>query len=662
MTRSIERLLIANRGEIAARVIRTARAMGIGTAVVFSDADAALPYVREAHVAVRLPGTAAHVTYLDPERLLDAAARTGADAVHPGYGFLSENAAFAQRVLDAGLVWVGPPPAAIATMGDKLAALATMDAAGVPTLPRAALPVGGNATTLAAAVELVGLPLLVKASMGGGGKGMRVVRDADELGEAVAAARREAQRAFGDGTVYVERFVEPARHVEIQVLADDHGAVVDLFERECSIQRRHQKVLEESPAPSLDADLRHRMGEAARAAAAAVGYRGAGTVEFVLESTGAFWFLEMNTRLQVEHPVTELVTGVDLVRQQLLVAQGLPLDLPERRLDGAAIEVRLYAEDPADDFLPASGRILRWEPPAGVRVDSGVEQGVEVSSHYDPMLAKLVAHAPTRRDAAARLAGALDDLRVHGPATNRAFLARVLRHPAFLAGDTTTDFIGRFRAELTSPPEDGVVRRAAVAAALAGRLDRLAADRDRLPIPPGWRNNRAGGLRVGFDTPVGRVDLEHHVDRAGVERVAIDGEEVQARVHAWDGATLDLEIGTVRRPVAVTRDGVRWWVQDGRDEVLLRELPRLPRPVAAQVSGSLGAPMNGVVVSVNVAVGDLVEAGDTLVVIEAMKMEHRVLARCSGSVGAVLVAAGRTVSTGEPLVVVQPAGDEIAQT
>ena len=467
----IRTLLVANRGEIARRIIKTATVMGIGTVAVYADPDAGAPFVAEADRAVALPGRTAAQTYLNIGALLDAAAATGADAVHPGYGFLSERADFARAVASAGLTWVGPPAEVIEAMGDKLAAKRLLAEVGVPVLE--SWEVTGDALP-----DLTGvpLPLIVKAAAGGGGKGMRVVGarpraaraaasdsttsysttsdnagDWRELAEAVAAARREAGAAFGDGTVFLERYITGARHVEIQVLADSHGGLVHCFERECSIQRRHQKVIEECPSPAVDAGLRDRMGTAALAAAKAVGYVGAGTVEFVLEPGGDFWFLEVNTRLQVEHPVTEAVTGVDLVREQLLVAQGLPLSVTQDGLaiDGHAIEARLYAEDPAAGFLPATGTLVDWSPAAAppCRWDSGVAAGSAVGVEFDPMLAKGIAHAPTRAEAALALALALARSRIRGVTTNRDFLVAALRLPDFLAGRTTTSFI-----EASGPP------------------------------------------------------------------------------------------------------------------------------------------------------------------------------------------------------------------
>ncbi len=494
--RPIRTLLIANRGEIARRVMRTARPMGIDTVAVYADPDRDAPFVHEADRSVPLHGTTSAETYLHVDKLLEAAARTGADAVHPGYGFLAENASFARAVIDAGLTWVGPSPEAIAAMGDKLTALEAMGSAGVPTLPREDAS-GLEGEDLVAAGRRVGYPLIVKASAGGGGKGMRIVHEQPALLDAVAGARRESAGAFGDDTVFFERFVDHGRHIEVQILGDGQGTVRHLFERECSIQRRHQKIVEEAPSPFVTEELRAQICAAAVAAGEAVDYAGAGTVEFIVGDDGSFFFLEMNTRLQVEHPVTELVTGVDLVRQQLLIAQGLPMEVTDPTLMGAAIEVRLYAEDPANEFLPQTGRLARWEAPDDVRVDSGVEVGSEVSPHFDPMLAKMIAWAPARPEAARRLAAALRRLGVHGVTTNRDFLVAILEHPAYLAGDTTVDFIARHDPQRRRTPDADRRRRAAIHAALTQRATFVAglAPEDGIPasLPPGWRSNRSQG-------------------------------------------------------------------------------------------------------------------------------------------------------------------------
>ena len=453
----MRKVLIANRGEIARRVMRTCREMGIDTVAVFSEPDRSAPFVGEADEAVALGGAAPAESYLRVDKLLDAARRTGADAVHPGYGFLSENSEFARACADAGLVFIGPPPAVIAAMGSKLEAKRRMAGAGVPMLPSGEIQAGKAADVEHVAKE-IGLPLLVKASAGGGGKGMRIVREAGELADAVVSARREAESAFGDGTVYLERYLEGARHVEVQIFGDVHGNVVHLGERECSIQRRHQKIVEESPCTALDAKGRAAICDAAVAGGRAIGYVGAGTVEFLLAGDGRFYFLEVNTRLQVEHPVTEMVTGLDLVRMQIDVARGARLprqeDLPLAH--GHAIEVRLYAEDAEREYLPQTGTLQRFEIDSshrrtGLRVDTGVESGSVVGVHYDPMLAKVIAWAPSRDEAAAKLARALERARIHGVRTNRRLLCGILRHSEFLSGRTDTGFLERNPADDPRP-------------------------------------------------------------------------------------------------------------------------------------------------------------------------------------------------------------------
>ncbi|MEI7926816.1 MAG: biotin carboxylase N-terminal domain-containing protein, partial [Chloroflexota bacterium] len=470
----IRRLLIANRGEIARRIARTCASLGIETVAVFSDADADALFARESMRGVHLPGNSSAETYLRIDLIVDAALRSGSDAVHPGYGFLAENPAFAQAVLDAGLTWVGPPPSAMASMGSKIEAKRLMRAAGVSVLPE-----GDDA----------GFPALVKASAGGGGRGMRIVRSADELAAAVEAAQREALAAFGDSTVFIERYVERGRHIEIQVFADQHGQCVSLFERECSIQRRHQKIVEECPSPAVSEALRAEMGAAAEAAARAVSYVGAGTVEFLLAPDGRFYFLEMNTRLQVEHPVTELVTGLDLVAMQIRVAEGAPLPpvALAPSINGHAVEVRLCAEDPAGGYLPQTGRLARFEVPNldNVRVDTGVESGSEVSPYYDSMIAKVVAWGVTREEAARTLAQALAGSRLHGVTTNRDQLLQVLRHPEFLAGNIDTGFLERN--PCTTRNTDGY-RLAAVAAALVEQAANRAGASVLASTPSGWRN------------------------------------------------------------------------------------------------------------------------------------------------------------------------------
>ena len=678
-------LLVANRGEIARRVFRTARSMGIRCVAVFTDADASAPFVAEADVAVRLPEGG----YLDGEAVVAAAVEAGADAVHPGYGFLAENAGFARAVADAGLVWVGPAPDAIETMGDKLAAKAAAAAAGVPTLPSSEDP--GKAGE-------VGFPLMVKAAAGGGGKGMRLVAAAGDLDEAVAAARREALGGFGDDTVFIERYLRSCRHIEVQVLGDTHGNVVHLGERECSIQRRHQKIIEESPSTAVDNGLRAAMGQAAVSLARSIGYCSAGTVEMLLDDdTGDFFFLEVNTRLQVEHPVTEEVTGIDLVREQLRIAAGEPLGYSQADIafEGHAIEARLYAEDPAAGFLPAVGTLAAFAPAPQppVRWDSGVAAGSEVGLGFDPMLAKVISHAPTRAEAAGRLALALERLHLGGVTTNRHFLAATLRSEAFLAGDTTTDFIERVdpsRAAVRSPVE---CRHAAVAAAMWLQAAERHEARTLPWMPSGWRHGRLPPERVDLtvETAPGPVEVtvSYRPQRDGsftvraecayngvestaattagslggdrAEQPADAAVEATATIAAWRSDGLDLEWDGRRVRYAVAADGERLHLTGDSETVTVAVLPRFGAPDRGLAAGGFAAPMPGVIVEVRVEPGEPVAAGRTLVVMEGMKMEHQVNAPCDGTVTEVLVAPGDQVDNGSPLLVFEPAEASAAE-
>ncbi len=651
--RRLRSLLVANRGEIARRIMRTAREMGLRTIAVYADGDADAPFVREADEAVALDGRTAAESYLDVAKILDAARRSGAEAIHPGYGFLSENAGFARAVEEAGLVWVGPPAAAIAAMGDKLAAKRAMDAAGVPTLPSHEVAPGTDA---AAPAQSIGYPLLVKASAGGGGKGMRVVEAPDDLQAAIEAARREAAGAFGDDTVFIERWLARTRHVEVQVLGDQGGNVVHCFERECSIQRRHQKIIEEAPSPALDDGLRDAMGAAAVQAAAAIDYTSAGTVEFLLSGRD-FWFLEMNTRLQVEHPVTEAICGLDLVREQIRIAEGDPLSVTQAglRIDGHAIEARLYAEDPGNDFLPASGTVVAWRPPAAppARFDSGIETGSQVGIEFDPILAKVIVHAPTREEAAARLARVLERTQVQGLTTNRDFLVATLRHPAFLAGDTTTDFIDRVAPPRVRVPEAAEVRQAAIAAALAAQADRRAAATVLAGFPSGWRNSQMPPEETRFRPVHGddEVVVRYQSRRDGSFWVDAGGGEQRAVVRERSAGGVTLEIDGRRRAFALVRADDRWHVQSPDGDVQLTELPRFPDRSLEAPAGGLVAPMPGKVVDVLVEPGAKVQAGDLLLLLEAMKMEHRITAPASGVITDVRVQPGEQVANGALLVV-----------
>ncbi|MFY9487400.1 MAG: biotin carboxylase N-terminal domain-containing protein [Solirubrobacterales bacterium] len=653
-------ILIANRGEIALRIMRTARKMGISTVAVFSDADADAPFVAAADTAVALGGNTAAESYLRGDAIIEAARRSGADAVHPGYGFLAENAEFAASVEAAGLLWVGPSPTAIAAMGSKIEAKRLMQEAGVPVLPGQTIT-GADGESLTELAAQVGYPLLVKASAGGGGKGMRIARSDAEIGNAVAAARREAMAAFGDETAFLERFVEAGRHVEIQIFGDSHGNVVSLFERECSIQRRHQKILEESPSTAVDEKLRKRMGDAAVAAGKALGYCGAGTVEFILAPDGEFFFLEVNTRLQVEHPVTEAVTGLDLVRLQLLVATGgqLPAEALDPQRFGHAIEVRLYAEDPLNDFLPQTGTLARVEFPSDVRAESGVRDGSEVSVYYDPMLAKLIAHAPSREEAARCLATALRRSTVHGVTNNRDFLVRLLEHPEFLAGDADTSFLDRHDPSALGAPliDEPGARLFAAAAALAERPAPPDGKRALAGLPRGWRNVPSQDQVIAFSGPYGQVEVAYRFDRGRLGHLRVDDVEIEgASLHTSSPHAVVLEAGGVLTRFQIHRDGQRVWINTAKGQLDLVELDRFPAGDDAPTSGSLESPMPGIVARVCAEAGAAVERGAVIVVIEAMKMEHEIVAPLAGTISELRVAAGDQVETGAVLAVVD--GDE----
>ncbi|MET8232890.1 biotin carboxylase N-terminal domain-containing protein [Micromonospora sp. NPDC005298] len=653
----ISRLLVANRGEIARRIFATCRRLGVETVAVHSDADADAPFVAEADQAVRLPGDTPTETYLRVDLILEAARRSGADAVHPGYGFLAENAEFAAAVTDAGLTWVGPPAKVIAAMGDKLAAKALLAEAGVPMLP-----------SWTDTGDVTDFPVLVKASAGGGGRGMRIVRDAEGLAEAVASARREAAAAFGDGTVFIERYVERGRHVEVQIFGDAEGRVVALGDRECSIQRRHQKIVEEAPAV-VPESVRSALHEAAVAAGRAVDYLGAGTVEFLLAPGGEFYFLEMNTRLQVEHPVTELCTGLDLVGLQLLVAEGgsLPATLPAST--GHAIEVRLCAEDASAGWRPATGTLHRFTVPQvaaefgglagpGLRLDSGVVAGSVVGVHYDSMVAKLVAWSPTRTEATRLLASALARAELHGVTTNRDLLVRVLRSPAFAAVEIDTGFLDRHSEVFAPLLPAGQLPVVALAAALASAAGRRAEARVLAGLPSGWRNVPAVPQVTRFTGPDGEIEVRYRLDRTGALADWSAGPSAADSTVALIEANPDrvvLDVDGVRRAYRVHRVGSETFVDGPDGAASLTELPRLPPPTAQLAAGSLLAPLPGAVTRVHVEVGQRVSAGDPLLTLEAMKLEHPVLAPIDGVVAELPVPAGGQVRTGAVLAVIDNA-------
>ncbi|MEU5654622.1 acetyl-CoA carboxylase biotin carboxylase subunit [Streptomyces sp. NPDC047737] len=675
-------VLVANRGEIAVRVIRTLRELGVRSVAVFSDADADARHVREADTAVRIGPAPAAESYLSVERLLDAARRTGAEAVHPGYGFLAENAGFAQACAEAGLVFIGPPAAAISLMGDKIRAKETVAAAGVPVVPGSS---GSGLTDarLEAAAREIGMPVLLKPSAGGGGKGMRLVREEALLADEIAAARREARASFGDDTLLVERWIDRPRHIEIQVLADAHGNVIHLGERECSLQRRHQKIIEEAPSVLLDERTRAAMGEAAVQAARSCGYVGAGTVEFIVPGNdpSSYYFMEMNTRLQVEHPVTELITGLDLVEWQLRVASGarLPYAQADITLTGHAVEARVCAEDPARGFLPSGGTVLALHEPqgGGVRTDSGLSEGVPVGSTYDPMLSKVIAYGPDRATALRRLRAALADTVVLGVPTNAGFLRRLLAHPAVTAGELDTGLVER---DADSLVPDGVPQEVYAAAALLRQPPpRPAATGwvDPFSVPSGWRLGGTPaetfhhfrvpghdpvrvGLRTGAEGTAALTfghagDREEHADACGPlpslpgsessRLVEVSGQRVVVEL---DGMTHAFSRASSSEGIWLGRDGDSWHVQDHD-------------PVEASLSGAarsgvdtLAAPMPGTVTVVKVAVGDQVVAGQSLLVVEAMKMEHVISAPHAGTVTGLDVTAGATVAMDQILAVVTP--------
>ena len=678
--RPITRLLIANRGEIAVRIARTARRMGITTVGVHSEPDRDALHVDAMDLAVPLAGSSPATSYLDADAVLSAARATGCDAVHPGYGFLAENAAFARAVIDAGLTWVGPTPEQISLLGDKVAAKRAAVEAGVPTT--AAIEVAPGSVP-----DDVPMPALVKAAAGGGGRGMRIVRDPAELANAVAAAAREAESSFGDGTVFVEPYLERGRHVEVQIVGDARGNVIHLGERECSIQRRNQKVVEEAPSPGIDDATRRALCDGALALARHVGYLGAGTVEFLVGRDGTLNFLEVNTRLQVEHPVTEAVTGLDLVELQLRIAAGepLPLTQDEVRCEGHAIEVRLVAEDPAAGWLPSTGRVDRFDVPESVRCDSGVRDGSLVSADYDSLLAKVIAHAPERTAAARTLAAALRRTVVVGPRTDLASLAALLVEEDFLAGDTTTGYLDDHPQVLDAAGPAGDDRAVLlVAAALSQEATARGSDERWGFAPSGWRNLRVHGQRSRWLDELGE---EHRTEVQVLGRDGSDSVRAEVRLGEWpepdeDGALPDdrrpmlrvratpLEAGRGRGlRVEVTGDGIARTeaVQvEELDERIVTSghagtrvwapVPRFVDHDATDATGGPVAPLPGTVIAVNVSSGDAVADGDVLIVMEAMKMEHSIKVTSAGTVGEVRVAVGDRVDAGDVLVLLDHDG------
>ena len=648
----ITRVLVANRGEIARRVFATCRRLGIGTVAVYTDPDAHCPHVAEADARVRIN------SYSDGAEIIDAARAAGAGAVHPGYGFLSENAGFVRAVNDAGLVWIGPPAAAVEAMGSKIEAKKMMAAAGVPVL----------AELDPATVSEQQLPVLVKASAGGGGRGMRIVHSLAELDEQVRSARREAQSAFGDPTVFCERSLPRGRHIEVQVMADRYGTLWAIGERECSIQRRHQKIIEEAPSPLVQRipAMREKLFTAARLAAAAIAYTGAGTVEFLADEDGEFFFLEMNTRLQVEHPVTELTTGLDLVELQLAVADGEALPAEPPPTAGHSIEARLYAEDPARGWQPQAGRIDFFEVPSaaayfgpldrtGIRLDSGITGGSVVSIHYDPMLAKVIAHAPTRSRAAQVLADALARTRLHGLRTNRDLLVNVLQHPAFLAGDTDTAFFDTHGLDRLAAPLAGerAVRLSLIAAAIAGAAHNRVTARVLAGLPGGWRNVvSADQVKTFLDADAGEHQVRYRFARTGLD---LPDDPDVSLVSATPAGVVLTDAG-VATAFDVARYGDEIYVDSPHGCVRFTVAPRFPEATSAERQGSLLAPMPGAVVRLGAGLGDTVTAGQPLVWLEAMKMEHIIASPAAGVLTELSVAVGQQVGVGAVLARVETQG------
>jgi propionyl-CoA carboxylase alpha chain len=636
---TFHKLLIANRGEIACRIIKTAHEMGISCVAVYTEADTNSLFVRMADEAVKLSDT-----YLNGKEIIAAAEQTGAQAIHPGYGFLSENAQFSRDVIKAGLIWVGPSSRVITSMGDKLKAKDIAEKAGVPTLPMTTDPKKANT---------IGYPILIKAAAGGGGKGMRIVEDKKDLKESILSAQREAQTGFGDDRVFIERYVASSRHIEIQILGDSNGNVVHLGERECSIQRRHQKIIEESPSPRVDSNMRDAMGAAAIKLAKKLKYESAGTVEFLVDDkTGEFWFLEVNTRLQVEHPVTEEVTGKDLVYEQLRIARGEELGYSQEDITwtGSSIEARLYAEDPSNDFLPATGTLIAYENDTNIdaRWDTGIEQGSVVGTDFDPMLAKVITKGKTRTDAANKLALALESLHIGGVTTNRDFLVSSLRSSHFLKGKTTSDFIDKAKPKRSVILKDKSLEQATIAAALwiQGRNRNDATILKN--IPSGWRNSRLPRQKIGFSYLDKEVFVSYKSNRDNTFSV---NEDSTAQILNWSGKGIDIEINNSRFFSKVTQDKDNLVVHGPWGDVLFKVLPRFTLPGTEIQAGGLVAPMPGKVIDLKVKVGSKVKKGDTLVILEAMKMEHQVKASKDGKITKVLIKKDDQLENGALLMV-----------
>ena len=635
------KLLIANRGEIACRIIKTAHEMGISCVAVYTEADSKSPFVKLADEAIKLSDT-----YLNGKEIIEAAIKTGAQAVHPGYGFLSENSKFSRDVIKAGLIWVGPSSKVITSMGDKLKAKDIADKAGVPTLPMTTEPSKANT---------VGYPLLIKAAAGGGGKGMRIVESKKDLKDSIKSAQREAKVGFGDDRIFIERYVASSRHIEIQILGDSHGNIVHLGERECSIQRRHQKIIEESPSPRVDESMRMAMGNAAIKLAKKLKYESAGTVEFLVDDkTGEFWFLEVNTRLQVEHPVTEEVTGKDLVYEQLRISRGEALGYTQDDItwNGSSIEARLYAEDPAKNFLPATGTLIAYEVDTNIdaRWDTGVEQGSIIGTDFDPMLAKVIAKGKNRTDAANKLALALQSLHIGGVTTNRDFLVECLRSPHFHKGNTTSDFIDIAKPKKSKELSKSQLEVAAITAALWIQGENRENATLLKEIQSGWTNSRLPKQKISFQSGSEEISISYKSDRNGFFNINND---IKAKVIKWNTYGVDIEIENTRFFSKITRSNETLVIHGPWGDILFKIMPRFKSIGQEVKDGGLIAPMPGKVIDLMVEVGSKIKKGDTLVVLEAMKMEHAIKAIEDGVIDELFIKNNDQVENGALLMVIK---------
>ena len=636
---TIKKLLIANRGEIASRIIKSAHQMGIGTVAIYTDPDANSPYVREAKEAFKLDSS-----YLDAKKIIEIASNANVDAIHPGYGFLSENSNFANLVSKSNIKWVGPSANAIKKMGDKLTAKKLSEKASVPTLPMTSDP---------KEAKKIGYPLLIKAAAGGGGKGMRIVKSQKDLKESIASAQREAEGGFGDKRVFIERYIAKSRHIEIQILGDSYGNIVHLGERECSIQRRHQKVVEESPSPVVDEELRNKMGAAAIKIASLLKYESAGTVEFLFdEKTKEFWFLEVNTRLQVEHPVTEEVTGIDLVREQLKIANGDPLDFSQEEIEwfGSSIEVRLYSEDPGNNFLPVTGKLIAFEPTENplVRWDTGVETGSEITPNFDPMLAKVISYGENRIEAANKLALALENSHFGGLKTNRDYLISILRSDEFLQGNTTTDFLEKAKIKDEINLSEKEIYFLAIAASMWIQGKNRFESEVLSNLSSGWNNARLPMQEVKLQYKDKPLTVKYNNNR---EEIFTTDNNNLAKINSWDKNFIDIEIDNVRIRSKITCEDDLLLIQSKSGDVLFKILPKFETVKKVSIDGGLNAPMPGKVVEVKIKKGAKIKKGDTLVILEAMKMEHKVLAPSDGKVKEILIHKDEQVENGATLVV-----------